>query len=126
MKRRIAACVVVAMFTAACSQSPKSRTTASSSVASPTTVTSITVAPATSSETATTASGTSATSATAANPGYSANITRTTYGIPHIVADDWGSLGFGQGYAFAQDRARTLNRSGDQGPWRGLEMVRPR
>jgi acyl-homoserine-lactone acylase len=41
-------------------------------------------------------------------PGYSADITRTEYGIPHIVADDWGSLGFGQGYAYAQDRACTL------------------
>ena len=39
---------------------------------------------------------------------YVANITRTSYGVPHIVADDWGSLGFGQGYAFAQDRACTL------------------
>ncbi len=41
-------------------------------------------------------------------PGYEASITRTEYGIPHIVADDWGSLGFGQGYAYAQDRACTL------------------
>ncbi len=40
--------------------------------------------------------------------GYVAEITRTEYGVPHIVADDWGSLGFGQGYAFAQDRACTL------------------
>jgi acyl-homoserine-lactone acylase len=40
--------------------------------------------------------------------GYVASITRTEYGVPHIVADDWGSLGFGQGYAFAQDRACTL------------------
>ena len=45
---------------------------------------------------------------TTAAPGYQASITRTEYGIPHIVADDWGSLGFGQGYAFAQDRACTL------------------
>ncbi len=45
---------------------------------------------------------------TAAAPGYEASITRTEYGIPHIVADDWGSLGFGQGYAYAQDRACTL------------------
>ena len=49
-----------------------------------------------------------ATTTTEAAPGYSAQITRTEYGIPHIVADDWGSLGFGQGYAFAQDRACTL------------------
>jgi acyl-homoserine-lactone acylase len=40
--------------------------------------------------------------------GYVAEITRTEFGVPHIVADDWGSLGFGQGYAFAQDRACTL------------------
>ena len=39
---------------------------------------------------------------------YIADITRTSYGVAHIVADDWGSLGFGQGYAFAQDRACTL------------------
>jgi acyl-homoserine-lactone acylase len=48
------------------------------------------------------------TTTTEAVPGYSAQITRTEYGIPHIVADDWGSLGFGQGYAYAQDRACTL------------------
>ncbi len=40
--------------------------------------------------------------------GYAVTITRTEYGIPHIVADDWGSLGFGQGFAFAEDRACTL------------------
>ncbi len=49
-----------------------------------------------------------ATTTTEAVPGYSAQITRTEFGIPHIVADDWGSLGFGQGYAFSQDRACTL------------------
>ena len=36
-------------------------------------------------------------------PTYEATITRTEYGIPHVVADDWGSLGYGHGYAFAQD-----------------------
>ena len=34
---------------------------------------------------------------------YSAEIRRTEYGIPHIVANDYGSLGYGYGYAFAQD-----------------------
>ena len=33
---------------------------------------------------------------------YSADIVWTEYGIPHITADDWGSLGFGLGNAFAQ------------------------
>lgn len=36
-------------------------------------------------------------------PTYEATITRTEYGVPHIVAEDWGSLGYGHGYAFAQD-----------------------
>ena len=32
-----------------------------------------------------------------------AEIRRTAYGIPHILAGDYGSLGYGYGYAFAQD-----------------------
>jgi acyl-homoserine-lactone acylase len=34
---------------------------------------------------------------------YNAEIRRTAYGIPHIRARDYGSLGYGYGYAFAQD-----------------------
>jgi acyl-homoserine-lactone acylase len=37
-----------------------------------------------------------------------ATIHRTSYGIPHIVADDFESLGFGQGYAAAEDIACSL------------------
>ncbi len=33
---------------------------------------------------------------------YSATIVTTEYGIPHITADDWGSLGYGTSYAYAQ------------------------
>ena len=33
----------------------------------------------------------------------SAEIRRTEFGIPHIKADDWTSLGYGFGYAYAQD-----------------------
>ena len=36
-------------------------------------------------------------------PRYEAEIRRTAYGIPHIKADDWGSLGYGYGYAYARD-----------------------
>ncbi|WP_223634239.1 acylase [Corallococcus sp. EGB] len=43
-----------------------------------------------------------------AAPKYTAKIKRTSYGIPHITADNYGSLGFGQGYAFAQDHVCTL------------------
>ncbi|RKH04419.1 acylase [Corallococcus sp. CA047B] len=39
---------------------------------------------------------------------YTAKIRRTSHGIPHITADNYGSLGFGQGYAFAQDHVCTL------------------
>ena len=38
-----------------------------------------------------------------AAPPYQARIRRTTYGIPHIEAKDLGSLGFGDGYAQAED-----------------------
>src|ERR1041384_4102542 len=34
-------------------------------------------------------------------PGYRATVGWTSHGIPHIIADDLGSLAFGQGYAFA-------------------------
>jgi acyl-homoserine-lactone acylase len=39
---------------------------------------------------------------------YSAEIRRTEYGIPHIMASDYGSLGYGYGYAFAQDNLCVL------------------
>jgi len=38
----------------------------------------------------------------------SAEIRYTTGGIPHILAHDWTSLGFGYGYAFAQDNLCTM------------------
>lgn len=46
-----------------------------------------------------------ATSATAneTEATYEAEIRRTTYGIPHVQAEDWGSLGYGFGYAYAED-----------------------
>ncbi|GMU07873.1 acylase [Corallococcus caeni] len=45
---------------------------------------------------------------TPSTPKYTAKIKRTSFGIPHITADNYGSLGFGQGYAFAQDHVCTL------------------
>ncbi len=41
-------------------------------------------------------------SRTGSGPTYRAEITRTEHGIPHIVADDWASLGFGEGYTTAE------------------------
>src|SRR4051812_40543290 len=46
--------------------------------------------------------------AAAAKHHYDVTITRTQYGIPHIVAKDYGSLGYGYGYAFAQDNLCTM------------------
>ncbi|MGH6997015.1 MAG: penicillin acylase family protein, partial [Phenylobacterium sp.] len=34
---------------------------------------------------------------------YEAQIVRTKYGVPHVTAKDFGGLGYGQAYAFAQD-----------------------
>jgi len=39
-----------------------------------------------------------------------AEIRRTEYGIPHILAHNWTGLGFGTGYAFAQDNICTIAR----------------
>jgi acyl-homoserine-lactone acylase len=41
-------------------------------------------------------------------PKYDVTITRTEYGIPHILAKNFGSLGYGYGYAFAQDNLCTM------------------
>ena len=45
-----------------------------------------------------------ASSALAAKSGYRAEIRRTSGGVPHVKARDYGSLGFGLGYAYAQDQ----------------------
>jgi len=39
---------------------------------------------------------------------YEATVRRTGFGVPHITADTLGAVGYGQGYAFAQDNACTL------------------
>jgi acyl-homoserine-lactone acylase len=59
-----------------------------------------------------------------ARAGYKAQVLRTSYGIPHVSATDWGSLGYGYGYAFAQDNVCVLARdvlvaSGTQSRWFG-------
>ncbi|MED5421509.1 MAG: penicillin acylase family protein, partial [Pseudomonadota bacterium] len=46
---------------------------------------------------------------------YNVDIRWTSYGIPHVTADDWGSLGYGFAYATATDGicvfAREVSRS---------------
>lgn len=41
---------------------------------------------------------------------FDAQIVWTQYGIPHISADDWGSLGYGVGYAYSRENFCTLMR----------------
>ena len=45
---------------------------------------------------------------TPATPAYEAQVVRTRHGIPHITAEDWGSLGFGSGYAMSETTACNL------------------
>ena len=40
--------------------------------------------------------------------GYEAQLRRTSFGVPHVVADDLPSAAFGVGYAYAQDNACVL------------------
>ena len=40
--------------------------------------------------------------------GYRARIRFTTHGVAHVDADDWGSLGYGQGWACARDHLGTI------------------
>ncbi|WP_022961591.1 penicillin acylase family protein [Halopseudomonas pelagia] len=41
-------------------------------------------------------------------PSYNATIERTTYGVPHITADNYGGAGYGHGYAIAEDNLCVL------------------
>ncbi len=43
-----------------------------------------------------------------AAPKYEARIRRTSYNIPHIEASNFSSLGFGEGYAQAEDHVCTI------------------
>jgi acyl-homoserine-lactone acylase len=40
--------------------------------------------------------------------GYDVTITRTSLGIPHILADDFASIGYGYGFVFAEDNLCVL------------------
>ena len=42
---------------------------------------------------------------------YDTQIRWTSYGIPHVKADDWGSLGFGFAYATARDAVCVLRKT---------------
>jgi acyl-homoserine-lactone acylase len=52
--------------------------------------------------------GTTISSKHTAKPKYSVTIRRTAGGVPHITANDFGSLGYGVGYSFATDDICTM------------------
>ncbi|MGJ3231646.1 MAG: penicillin acylase family protein [Oceanicaulis sp.] len=59
-----------------------------------------------------------------AEPVYAAELLRTEYGVPHVIADDYGGLGYGLGYAAAQDNAcmifeRDLTLRGERAKYLG-------
>jgi len=84
--RLAAAMSAFALLAAACSDSGPAAT--------PTTTTVVTT--------------TTAAPTTTAGPLYHATIRRTENNVPHILADDMGSLGFGYGYAISEDHLCTL------------------
>jgi acyl-homoserine-lactone acylase len=52
--------------------------------------------------------GAGTTDPAAAAAGYEVEIRRTEFGIPHLVAEDFGSLGYGYAYALAEDNLCTV------------------
>ncbi|MEZ5502241.1 MAG: penicillin acylase family protein [Halioglobus sp.] len=56
-------------------------------------------------------------------PQYSAQVRRTEYGIPHITAQDWKGLGYGFGYAYAQDNFCVTMRQVVFGTGRSAELM---
>ncbi|MEH6592160.1 MAG: penicillin acylase family protein [Halioglobus sp.] len=56
-------------------------------------------------------------------PTYSAEVVWTEYGIPHVTADDWGSLGYGAGNAFAQHNYCVLMKEVVRGQGRSAELL---
>ncbi len=56
-------------------------------------------------------------------PLYSAEVRRTEFGIPHIKAQDWGSLGYGYGYAYSQDNFCVTMREIAQAGGRWAELT---
>ena len=61
----------------------------------------------------------------APTPSYRAEIRRTEYGIPHVRADDWGSLGYGYGYAYARDNFCVAMRAFVSATSRSAEFFGP-
>ncbi|MFE7564984.1 penicillin acylase family protein [Kitasatospora sp. NPDC057500] len=56
--------------------------------------------------------------------GWTAKIRRTEYGVPHVLARDFGGLGYGYGYAFAQDNLcqladQVVTLRGERSRWFG-------
>ncbi|NND69002.1 MAG: hypothetical protein HKN19_15540, partial [Halioglobus sp.] len=57
------------------------------------------------------------------NAEFAAEIRRTEFGIPHITAEDWKGLGYGHGYAYAQDNYCVLMRLIAESSGRSAELM---
>ncbi|KOV36760.1 hypothetical protein ADK60_05935 [Streptomyces sp. XY431] len=60
--------------------------------------------------------------------GWTAKVRRTEFGVPHVLAHDYGGLGYGYGYAFAQDNVcaladQVVSVRGERSRWFGPEAV---
>lgn len=70
------------------------------------------------------------TAAGPAHAAYRAEIVRTAYGVPHITARDFGSLGYGEAYAFAQDNFcmvadQIVTVNGERSKYFGADVAPP-
>lgn len=89
-----------AVALAACSGDDEGAATSTTAAATIATSAPTTEPPATTATPSTTAPGPA--------PTYEATIRRTAHNIPHVTADTYGSLGYGYGYAFAEDHLCSL------------------
>ncbi len=48
---------------------------------------------------------------------YDVDLRWTSYGIPHVKANDWGSIGFGFAYATATDAVCVIAKDVQRGEW---------
>ncbi|MFJ8430969.1 penicillin acylase family protein [Kitasatospora sp. NPDC094019] len=65
---------------------------------------------------------------TADGGGWTAKVRRTEFGVPHVLAHDYGGLGYGYGYAFAQDNVcaladQVVSVRGERSRWFGADGV---
>ena len=61
-----------------------------------------------------------------ARPAFRAELVRTAYGVAHVTAADWGSLGYGEAYAYLEDNLclladKVVTVNGERSRWFGAD-----